>query len=210
MNEVATPRFAKVGTYTIHDLNGVTVRVLASHNQSAVRDEYLRMLNAHDALVEALRELWAQTPQIDSGYCVVCKRKAQRHYQMVGGKLGPSRCSNLDCLSLKVDAALKLAEGECPSISINENVMHGQPCISGTRITVTAVLRSVALAYLAEIERELAVREWAVRTTLADSEPEPTWIIDPRSEAEARLICSIGSDSHLVSRRAPGPWEPAE
>lgn len=38
-----------------------------------------------------------------------------------------------------LEQALKL----CPSVSIKETVMEGQPCIAGTRIPVRAVLRAV-------------------------------------------------------------------
>lgn len=40
---------------------------------------------------------------------------------------------------------IQAAIRQCPSISIDANVMEGQPCIDGTRIPVRSVLRAIEL-----------------------------------------------------------------
>lgn len=52
--------------------------------------------------------------------------------------IAPSGAFSPNAASVFRDAASK-----CPSISIREEVMEGQPCIDGTRIPVRSVLRAI-------------------------------------------------------------------
>jgi uncharacterized protein (DUF433 family) len=42
---------------------------------------------------------------------------------------------------VSLSEAVKLAIDQCPSVSSAPEMMHGQPCLAGTRIPVSAILR---------------------------------------------------------------------
>ena len=50
-----------------------------------------------------------------------------------------------------------LAIRRCPSVSIDADIMEGQPCIAGTRIPVRAILRAIE-QYAASRMRRCAIR----------------------------------------------------
>jgi uncharacterized protein (DUF433 family) len=61
----------------------------------------------------------------------------EKRYRLTG-------VSNL-CYSQYVTNIFRDASRQCPTISIDDDIMDGQPCLVGTRIPVRSVLRSLEL-----------------------------------------------------------------
>jgi len=76
------------------------------------------------ALREALVKIWKHTPQIDSGYCAVC-RVGYRVFKQKGREMVPQPCSDERCLSHVVIAALALTEGTPQPEADAEGNNHG-------------------------------------------------------------------------------------
>lgn len=53
--------------------------------------------------------------------------------------------SNDNCYSPAISALFENAAKRSPSVSIDREIMEGQPCITGTRIPVRSVLRALEL-----------------------------------------------------------------
>ncbi len=84
-------------------------------------------------------------------------RSKSCHHQDIHGRRARSRsfsvgeyafdrkvnCSRFYPYPLDLSKAFQDAAHKCPSVSIREEVMEGQPCITGTRIPVRSVLRAV-------------------------------------------------------------------
>jgi hypothetical protein len=60
-----------------------------------------------DALREALKKLYASIPHIDNGKCAVC-RAGYRSWKLPKCKVPAKPCSNNECLSREVEAALEV------------------------------------------------------------------------------------------------------
>jgi hypothetical protein len=74
----------------------------------------IELCSLHDAapeLLEALKALWKRTPQIENGYCAVCRRYAHRVFTVENKEAIPGACANPQCLSYVVEIAIAKAEG---------------------------------------------------------------------------------------------------